>query len=64
MNADQRVEVVAAELARRFPAWPPLPEVDKRAIAASVAAAPPMSDRQARRVGRLLFARRREEVPA
>lgn len=48
------MDAIAAALARHRPDWPGLTEEAKEAIRASVEAAPPMTDRQRRRIGRLL----------
>ena len=48
------VDEVDAALQERRPGRRPLTDGDREAIAASVAAAPPMTEQQCRRIGRLL----------
>ncbi len=53
-NIDDEIERVSASFDAAYPDLPPLSAASKAAIKASIEAAPPMSDAQCRKVGRVL----------
>jgi hypothetical protein len=55
---ERRIRELADALAEIFPDEPPLSDESLRYIAESVDEAPPMTDRQRRRIGLLLFGER------
>lgn len=55
---DKRMRAIDEALGRLYPDWPTLPDEVLDGLAASADAAPEMTDRQRRRLGRILFAGR------
>lgn len=63
MTDGERVNAIAAAIAAHYPQWPPLGDHARDAIRASVEAAPPLTEEQRRRIGRLLRASTNWEAP-